>query len=167
MLFQIEFFISNSENRYNDFCVAWPLKRRRHIRITIRRLASSSCVIVVGVTKNFCHTFPRNHRGQLPDIWHRAWVWRTVLCTAFLNLRDVHFLFDAICLQDNFCHIFLGNQRGQLPDIWHRASVWRTVSCNAVLKICGMSTSFFSRLWIGDTCLPWKFQICFNKLNSL
>ena len=31
---------------------------------------SSSCV--VGVTKNFCHIFLGNHRGQLRDIWHRA-----------------------------------------------------------------------------------------------
>ena len=55
------------------------------------RLASS-CV-VVGVTKNFCHIFLWNHRGQLPDIWHRASEWRTVSCNAVLNLRLVHFLF--------------------------------------------------------------------------
>ena len=36
-----------------------------------------------------------NHTGQLPDIWHRASLWRTVLCNAVLNLRHVHFLFDA------------------------------------------------------------------------
>ena len=56
---------------------------------------SSGVVVVVGVTKKFCHIFLRNHRGQLPDIWHRASVWRTVSCNAFLNLRHVHFLFDA------------------------------------------------------------------------
>ena len=50
---------------------------------------------VVGVTKKFCHIFLGNHKGQLPDIWHRALVWRTVSCNAFLNLRHVHFLFDA------------------------------------------------------------------------
>ena len=44
---------------------------------------------------NFCHIFLGNHRSQLPDIWHRAIVWRTVSCNAFLNLRHVHFLFDA------------------------------------------------------------------------
>ena len=54
----------------------------------------SSCV-VVGVIKNFCHIFLWNHTGQLPDIWHRASVWRTVSCNAFLNLRHVHFLFYA------------------------------------------------------------------------
>ena len=59
------------------------------------RLASS-CVVGVGVTKNVCHIFLRNHRGQLPDIWHRASVWRTVSCNPVLNLRHVHFLFFAI-----------------------------------------------------------------------
>ena len=44
---------------------------------------------------NFCHIFLGNHRGQLPDIWHRASVWKSVSCKAFLNLRHVHFLFDA------------------------------------------------------------------------
>ena len=44
---------------------------------------------------NFCHIFLGNHRGQLSDIWHRTSVWRTVSCNAFLNLRHVHFLFDA------------------------------------------------------------------------
>ena len=39
--------------------------------------------------------FLRNHRGQLPDIWQRASVWRTVSCNAVLNLWHVHFLFDA------------------------------------------------------------------------
>ena len=33
--------------------------------------------------------------GQLPDIWHRASVWRTVSCNAVLSLRHVHFLFDV------------------------------------------------------------------------
>ena len=37
--------------------------------------------------------FLGNHTGQLPDIWHRASVWRTVSCNAFLNLRHVHFLY--------------------------------------------------------------------------
>ena len=37
--------------------------------------------------------FLRNHTGQLPDIWHRASVWRTVSCNAVLNLQHVHFLF--------------------------------------------------------------------------
>ena len=55
----------------------------------------SSCVAVVGVTKHFCHIFLWNHTGELPDIWHRASVWRTVSCNAVLNLRHVHFLFDA------------------------------------------------------------------------
>ena len=44
---------------------------------------------------NFCHIFPGNHTGQLPDIWHRASVWRTVSCNAVLNLQNVRFLFDA------------------------------------------------------------------------
>ena len=58
------------------------------------RLASSCVVVVgVGVTKKFCHIFLGNHTGQLPDIWHRASVWRTVSCNAVLNLRHVHFLF--------------------------------------------------------------------------
>ena len=39
--------------------------------------------------------FLGNHRSQLPDIRHRASVWRTVSCNAFLNLRLVRFLFDA------------------------------------------------------------------------
>ena len=117
---------------------------------TYRDHYQSSCVVVgVGVTKKFCHIFLGNHRGQLPDIWHRASVWRTVSCNAVLNLRHIPLpiLHDfeycghrQICSQDNFCHIFLGNHRGHFPDIWHRASVWRTVSCNAVL-IFGMSTS--------------------------
>ena len=62
---------------------------------TYRDYYPSSCVVGVGVTKNFCHIFLWNHTGQLPDIWHRASVWRTVLCNAFFNLRHVHFLFDA------------------------------------------------------------------------
>ena len=121
---------------------------------TYRNQYPSSCV--VGVTKNFCHIFLGNHTGQLPDIWHRASVWRTVLFNAFLNLRHVHFLFDAtlvlwilhrqICSQDNFCHIFLGNHRGQLPDIWHRASVWRTVSCNAFLNLRHVHFLFYATL---------------------
>ena len=52
------------------------------------RLASSSAS-----QKKFGHIFLWNHTGQLPDIWHRASVWRTVSCTPFLNLRHVHFLF--------------------------------------------------------------------------
>ena len=44
---------------------------------------------------NFCHIFLGNHRGQLPDIWHRASVCRTVSCNAVLNLRHVHFLYDT------------------------------------------------------------------------
>ena len=44
---------------------------------------------------NFCHIFLGNHTGQLPDIWHRASVWRTVSCNAVLNLRHVRFLFYA------------------------------------------------------------------------
>ena len=43
---------------------------------------------------NFCHFFLGNNRGHLPDIRHRAPVWRTVSCNAFLN-QHVHFLFDA------------------------------------------------------------------------
>ena len=122
------------------FCVACPLQRRRHIGITIRRLASSASAS----QKNFCHIFLGNHTGPLPDIWHRASVWRTLSFHAVLNLRHVHFLFDRdfeycghrqICTQDNFCHIFVGNHRGQLPDILHRASTWSTVSCNAFLNL--------------------------------
>ena len=60
--------------------------------VTHRDHYLSSCVVV---TKNFCHIFLGNHTGQLPDIWHRASVWRTVSCNTFLNLRHVHFLFDA------------------------------------------------------------------------
>ena len=72
---------------------------------TYRDHYPSSCV--VGVTKNFCHIFLGNHRGQLPDILHRASVWRTVSCNAFLNLRHIHFLFDAtlnIVDIDKFAH---------------------------------------------------------------
>ena len=61
---------------------------------TYRDHYPSYCV-AVGVTKNFCRIFLGNHRGQLPDIWHRASVWRTVSCNAVLNLRHVHFLFYA------------------------------------------------------------------------
>ena len=43
----------------------------------------------------FCHIFLGNHTTQLPDIWHRALVRRTVSCNTVLNLRHVHFLFDA------------------------------------------------------------------------
>ena len=60
---------------------------------TYRNQYPSSCV--VGVTKNFCHIFLGNHTGQLPDIWHRASVWRNVSCNAVLKLRHVHFLFYA------------------------------------------------------------------------
>ena len=115
----------------------------------------SSCV-VVGVTKNFRHIFLWNHTGQLPDIWHRALVWRTVSCTAFLNLRHVHFLFYAtlnIVDIGKFAHkiisvtFFSGtteasflifgteHQYGELYRVTH---FW----------ICGMSTSCFTRLWI-------------------
>ena len=75
--------------------------------ITIRRLASSYVVVGVGVTKNFCHIFLGNHRGQLSGIWHRASVWRTVSCNAVLNPPHVHFLFDAtenIVDIDKFAH---------------------------------------------------------------
>ena len=63
--------------------------------VTYRDHYPSSCVVGVGVTKNFCHIFLGNHTGQLPDIWHRALVWRTLSCNAFLNMRHVHILFDA------------------------------------------------------------------------
>ena len=65
---------------------------RNHLitSVVLRRLASSC----VGVTK-ICHIFLWNHTGQLLDIWHRASVWRTVSCNAVLNLRHIHFLFDA------------------------------------------------------------------------
>ena len=56
---------------------------------TYRDHYPSSCVVGVVVTKNFCHIFLRNNRGQLPDIWHRASVWRTVSCNAVMNLRRV------------------------------------------------------------------------------
>ena len=68
-----------------------------------RRLASS-CV-VVGVIKNFCHIFLWNHKGQLPDIWLRASVWRTVSCNAVLKLPHVHFLFyPTLNIVDKFAH---------------------------------------------------------------
>ena len=35
----------------------------------------ASYCVVVGVTKKLCHIFLGNHKGQLPDIWHRASVW--------------------------------------------------------------------------------------------
>ena len=53
------------------------------------------CRLALASQKNFCHIFLWNHTGQLPDIWHRASVWRTVSCNTVLNLRHVHFLFDA------------------------------------------------------------------------
>ena len=65
-------------------------------KATYRDHYPSSCAVVgVGVTKKFCHIFLVNHRGQLPGIWHRASMWRTLPCYAFLNLRHVHFLFYA------------------------------------------------------------------------
>ena len=67
------------------YCVAC-VTQRRHIGITIRRLASAS-------QNNFCHIFLRNHTGQLLDIWHRASVWRTVSSKTVSNLPHVHFLF--------------------------------------------------------------------------
>ena len=42
---------------------------------------------------NFCQIFLGNHRGQISDFWHRASVWRTVLCNLVLNLRHLHFQF--------------------------------------------------------------------------
>ena len=44
---------------------------------------------------NFCHIFLGNHTSQFLDIWHRALVWRTVSYNTVLNMRHVHFLFDA------------------------------------------------------------------------
>ena len=43
----------------------------------------SYCVTCVtqtslGSQNNFCHIFLRNHKGQFPDIWHRASEWKTV-----------------------------------------------------------------------------------------
>ena len=119
---------------------------------------------------NSCNTyifiFLWNHASQLPDIWHRASIWRTVLCNTFLNLRHVHFLFYrtlnivdigkfahkiiSVTFTKNFCHIFLWNQRGQLPYIWHRASVWRTVLCNAVLNLRHVHYLFYATLNIVD-----------------
>ena len=56
------------------------------------RLASSSSSSSQKISVTF---FSGNHTGQLFDIWHRASVWRTVSCNAFLNLRHVHFLYFA------------------------------------------------------------------------
>ena len=138
-------------------CVACPLQRRRHIGITILRLPSSSCVVVVvGVTKNFCHIFLGNHTGQLPYIWHRASVWRTVSCNAFLNLRHVHFLF---CVTLNivdigkFAHkiisvtFFSGTTEASFL-IFGTEHQYGELYRLTQFLICGMSTSCMTRLSI-------------------
>ena len=97
--------------------------QRRHIGITICRLASAS-------QNNFCHIFLRNHTGQLLDIWCRASVWSTVSCKTFESAAcplPVWRNLQYFLYRKNFRHIFLRNHTGQLLDIWHRASVWRTV----------------------------------------
>ena len=67
----------------------------------------SFCVVGVGVTKKFCHIFLWNHTGQLLDIWHKALVWRSVSCNAFLNLPHVHSLLHTtfnIVVKGKFAH---------------------------------------------------------------
>ena len=146
------------------------------------RLASSRIVVIgVGVTKNFCHIFLWNHTDQLPDIWHRASLWRTVSCNAFFNLPHVHFLFDAtlnIVDIGKFAYkiisvtFFSGTTQAsflifgtehQYGELYRVTQFW----------ICGMSISCLTRLWIfnrkevdrrhmsslEDLLLSWKVEI--------
>ena len=115
------------------------------------RLASSA-----SASKNFCHIFLWIHTGQLPDIWHRASVWRTVSCNAVLNLRHVHFLFYATL---NIVDIskyapmiisvtfFLGTTQVSFL-IFGTEHQYGELYCVTQFWICGMSTSCFTRLWI-------------------
>ena len=93
------------------------------------------------IWKNFCHTFLRNHKSQLLDIWHRASAWELYRVRQFPVCR-----MSTSCLLElriflrhrhhkNFCHTFLRNHRGQLTNIWHRASAWSTVSCKTVSSL--------------------------------
>ena len=104
----------------------------------------------------FLPAFLWNHTGQLPDIWHRASVWRTVSCNAFLNLQHVHFLFyGTLNIVDigKFAHkiisvtFFSGTTEAsflifgaehQYGELYRITQFW----------ICGMSTSYLTRLWI-------------------
>ena len=124
---------------------------------TYRDHYPSSCVVVVvgvGVTKKFCHIFIENHRSQLPDIWHRTSVWRTLSYNAVLNLPHVLFLFDAtfnIVDIGKFAHkiisvtffsgiteasfLIFGTEH-QYGDLYRVRHFW----------ICGMFTSCLTRL---------------------
>ena len=104
----------------------------------------------------FFPIFLGNHTGQLPDIWHRALVWRTVSCNAVLNLRFVHFLFyGTLNIVDigKFAHkiisvtFFSGTTQAsflifgtehQYGELYRVTQFW----------IYGMSTSCLTRLWI-------------------
>ena len=103
------------------------------------RLAPSSASQKISVT------FFWNHTGQLPDIWHRASVWRTVSCNTVLNLRLVHFLSYATL---------------NIVDIGKLAH-----------KIIFVTFLYLKeKKQAGDTCLPWKlttkFLIFFLNVNS-
>ena len=118
--------------------------QRRHIGITICRLASPS-------QNNFCHIFLRNHTGQLLDIWHRASVWRTVSCKTVSNLPHVHFLFDGTYnifdIEKMFVTFFSGTTQASFL-IFGTEHQYGALYRVRQFWICRMSTSCLTELRI-------------------
>ena len=117
------------------------------------RLASSSSA---SASQKISVIFLWNHTGQLPDIWHRASVWTTVTCNAFLNLRHVHFLFYAtlnIVDIGKFAHkmiyvrFFSGTTEASFL-IFGTEHKYGEPYRVTRFWICGMSKSCLTRLWI-------------------
>ena len=48
--------------------------------------------------------FLKNHAGQLPDICHRASLWRTVTCKTISNLWLVNFLYAGTLNNFDMCN---------------------------------------------------------------
>ena len=94
---EASFLIFGTEHQYGE------LYRVRQFRICHM---STSCLPELRIfltqknlsKNNFCHIFLRNHRSQLPDIWHRASVWRTVSCNTVSNLPHVYFCLPELRL---------------------------------------------------------------------
>lgn len=92
-----------------------PVGLGRYVNIPVCNsisVQSSYCVTCIAQmslgSQNFSsHIFLRNHKGQLPDIWHRASVWRTVQYRTVSNLLHLHFLFDGTQNIFEYFHVFL------------------------------------------------------------
>ena len=92
-----------------------PVGLGRYVNIPVCNsisVQSSYCVTCIAQmslgSQNFSsHIFLWNHKGQLPDISHRASVWGPVQCRTVLNLPHLHFLFDGNQNIFEYFHVLL------------------------------------------------------------